>query len=135
LPTQVYGFLLLDFLVYLLFALYCDNVIANEHGVRKPYNYFLTKSYWTGKVPSRDAAADTMSVVDRTVHNPSSELDGSASSLPPQDDIDDDVLKEEKLVKENALPEGTAVKICNLNKTFPGMRPKLGKGENAHRTM
>jgi hypothetical protein len=40
--------------------------------------------------------------------------------------VDEDVYAEEKNVRTDNLPESTAVKIMNLNKTYPGSRKKLG---------
>jgi hypothetical protein len=40
--------------------------------------------------------------------------------------VDEDVYAEEKNVRTDNLPESTAVKIMNLNKTYPGCRKKLG---------
>jgi len=41
--------LAVDIVVYILLGLYFDNVLPSPSGVRKPFYYFLTKQYWTGK--------------------------------------------------------------------------------------
>eukprot|EP00831_Metopus_contortus_P036806 TRINITY_DN29056_c0_g1_i1.p2 TRINITY_DN29056_c0_g1~~TRINITY_DN29056_c0_g1_i1.p2 ORF type:complete len:867 (-),score=99.53 TRINITY_DN29056_c0_g1_i1:129-2729(-) len=38
-----------DFVIYLLLALYVDNVMPSESGVHQPLYFFLTKEYWTGE--------------------------------------------------------------------------------------
>jgi hypothetical protein len=49
----LYIWLVLDFFLYLGLALWFDNILPNEHGVRRPWYYFVTPSYWTGKVSAR----------------------------------------------------------------------------------
>jgi ATP-binding cassette subfamily A (ABC1) protein 5 len=51
--AEVYGFVVVDTVLYLLLALYLDNVLPREVGVRQPLHYFLTLSYWTGRVAPR----------------------------------------------------------------------------------
>lgn len=41
--------------------------------------------------------------------------------------MDEDVYAEEKRVRTNTLPESTAIRIKNLNKTYPGPRKRLGE--------
>ncbi len=41
-----YGFLLLDFVLYMIVALYMDNVLPTPGGVRKSLLYFLSADYW-----------------------------------------------------------------------------------------
>lgn len=33
----------------MVLALYLDNVLPKEHGVKQPFYYFLTKKYWVGE--------------------------------------------------------------------------------------
>jgi len=40
--------------------------------------------------------------------------------------LDEDVLAEERRVRADDLPESTAVKIRNLNKTYPSKRKHYG---------
>lgn len=48
----VYAWLFVLFLVYLLLAVYLDNVVPDANGVRKPIFFFLYPSFWTGKASS-----------------------------------------------------------------------------------
>jgi hypothetical protein len=64
---KIYLYLVLDSLLYLLLALYLDNVLPSRiiciflrtyflvdaYGTRRPLYYFLTKSYWTGNSRAR----------------------------------------------------------------------------------
>ena len=42
----LHAVLALEFIVYMIIAIYFDNVFANENGVRKKPWYFLSPSYW-----------------------------------------------------------------------------------------
>lgn len=106
---QLYIWMILDFFLYLGLALWFDNILPNEHGVRRPWYYFVTPSYWTGKVSARGPQPH--------------------GDTPPDETVDEDVYAEEKNVRTDNLPESTAVKIMNLNKTYPGSRKKLGKNK------
>lgn len=43
---QVYLTLLLQWAGYWLWAVYLSNVLPNEVGARRPWNYYLRPSYW-----------------------------------------------------------------------------------------
>ena len=43
------GMMLVDSLLYGLLMWYIEAVFPGEYGVPKPYYFFLTKSYWTGR--------------------------------------------------------------------------------------
>eukprot|EP01090_Pellita_catalonica_P008622 TRINITY_DN196_c0_g1_i1.p1 TRINITY_DN196_c0_g1~~TRINITY_DN196_c0_g1_i1.p1 ORF type:complete len:943 (+),score=171.62 TRINITY_DN196_c0_g1_i1:378-2831(+) len=43
---HIYFYLIADFFIYLVIALYLDNVLPNEYGVRKSFYFFLTPGYW-----------------------------------------------------------------------------------------
>ncbi len=47
--AELYGWLILDFFIYLGLAIYCDNVIPSAYGTSRPLYYFLMPSYWTGQ--------------------------------------------------------------------------------------
>jgi len=49
----VYAWLFVLALVYLLLAVYLDNVVPDADGVRKPLFFFLSPSFWTGKASHR----------------------------------------------------------------------------------
>jgi len=106
---QLYIWTILDFFIYLLLALYLDNVLPNEHGMRRPVYYFLTPSYWRGTRPRAKPQLYDDYLTDET--------------------LDEDVLAEERRVRADDLPESTAVKIRNLNKTYPSKRKHYGKNK------
>lgn len=100
--------LLLDFVIYFLLAIYLDNVLPSkrylwnltlidEHGVSRPFYYFLTPGYWTGKTRPKGK---------NFKKNTKSE----------QVEIDKDVQAENDAVREKKLPKDTAVVIENLSK-------------------
>ncbi|KAL6073552.1 ABC transporter, ATPbinding domain containing protein [Balamuthia mandrillaris] len=101
--STIYGWLLLDFVIYWVLALYLDNVVPTEYGIRRPLHYFVTPSYWTGKMdPSDDGIG------------PVSEPDPST--------MDADVYKTEMSVRNGQTPETAAVRVVNLNKTYGSSR-------------
>jgi ABC-type multidrug transport system fused ATPase/permease subunit len=100
--NQIYGWLFLDFLLYLVIALYLDNVLPTAYGTRRPFYYFLTPSYWTGK--SRPV---TKNGKDKHNHD-------------EKEKVDEDVLVEEETVAKGTYPKNTAVKIDQLRKVYSG---------------
>lgn len=108
--NQMYGWLILDFFIYLLLALYFDNVIKDQYGTRRPYYYFLMPSYWTGRA------------------KPVSETKGRPKTLAKTESMtllevnDEDVIQETKAVREDNLPKNTAVKVQDLTKIYRGER-------------
>lgn len=53
---QVYLTLLLQWAGYWLWAVYLSNVLPNEVGARRPWNYCLTPSYWRPRPTDTTAA-------------------------------------------------------------------------------
>jgi hypothetical protein len=45
----IYFWLLGTFCLWFVLAIYFDNVLPDVNGVRKPWFYFLSISYWTGQ--------------------------------------------------------------------------------------
>eukprot|EP01118_Nematostelium_gracile_P008166 TRINITY_DN2698_c0_g3_i2.p1 TRINITY_DN2698_c0_g3~~TRINITY_DN2698_c0_g3_i2.p1 ORF type:complete len:293 (+),score=63.74 TRINITY_DN2698_c0_g3_i2:360-1238(+) len=103
----MYGWLFLDTLIYFLLGLYLDNVLATEYGTRRPFYYFLTRSYWTGK--SRPKSKSTR------------DFDDDPDEISK---TDSDVLAEEEMITNGKLPENTAVKIDHLRKVYTSNEQK-----------
>eukprot|EP00741_Cyanophora_paradoxa_P000093 tig00000057_g89.t1 len=105
--NNTYQWLILDFFLYLVLALYLDNVIPSHYGQTKGPFYFLYPSYWTGKE-------------DHTEHIDQTDF------MSPEDraDMDEDIRNEEQMLRSNQAPPHTAVKIMNLRKTY--MKRTLG---------
>ncbi|ESQ31765.1 hypothetical protein EUTSA_v10003613mg [Eutrema salsugineum] len=101
--NNIYIWLVGTFLFWFVLAIYFDNIIPNESGVRKSIFYFLKPSYWTGK-----------------------EGNNVEEHIAPEDK---DVLQEEIVVKQQAMDgivdPDIAVQIRGLAKTYPGTT-KLG---------
>ncbi|KAJ0048785.1 hypothetical protein Pint_15238 [Pistacia integerrima] len=111
--NDIYMWLLATFFAWFLLAIYLDNVIANEAGVRKSMFYFLNPWYWTGKGGSKPEEGGICSCI---------------GSVPPLEHItpdDEDVLEEENIVKQQSregVEPNVAVQIRGLVKTYPGTR-------------
>lgn len=110
---QIYKWLITTFFLWLLLALYLDNVLKDVNGVSKPWYFFLRLSYWTGRASSH---AEANAICTCT---------GYASVPPESTDIDEDVAAEERLVQGQAgmvQSPNVAVQVLGLVKTFPGTR-------------
>ncbi|KAL0876011.1 hypothetical protein Bca101_025716 [Brassica carinata] len=111
--NDIYLWLIGTFLLWFVLALYFDNIVPNASGVRKSAFYFVKPGYWTGRGGNRVEEGGICSCT---------------GSVPPVDHItpdDEDVLKEEALVKQHSM-EGLvdpniAVQIRGLAKTYPGL--------------
>ena len=55
--VDCFVWLIVDFFVLFVVALYLDNVVPNEHGVSKPLWYFLLPSYWSPERSAKGRAA------------------------------------------------------------------------------
>ncbi|GLU12340.1 hypothetical protein SLE2022_290260 [Rubroshorea leprosula] len=113
---DVYKWLTATFFLWVVLAMYFDNIIPNASGVRKSILYFLKPSYWTGKGGKVEEGG----------------LCSCITSIPPVENVtpnDEDVLEEENIVKhqtrEGAVDPNVAVQIRGLAKTYPGSR-KIG---------
>lgn len=103
--ADMYAWLILDFFLYLLIALYLDNVLPNEYGVRRPLYYFLMPSYWRG----------TSRPTDKKVKK-------SALKEEELDKLDEDVKAERDAIQKDELPDDTRVIIKDLTKIFSGIK-------------
>ncbi|KAI9086495.1 hypothetical protein K1719_031579 [Acacia pycnantha] len=110
--NDIYLWLLSTFFLWLILAIYFDNIIPNASGVRKSVFYFLNPRYWIGKGGDKVREGGVCSCV---------------GSVPPQEHItpdDEDVLEEENIVKQQAaegiVDPNVAVQIRGLAKTYPG---------------
>ncbi|KAJ3451984.1 abc transporter a family member 1-related [Anaeramoeba flamelloides] len=77
--STCYLWLLLDFAIYLILALYMDNVVPGEIGTAKKPWYFLTKEYWKGVQREH-----------KKIHLSSSDDSDSSSSSNSNSDSDSD---------------------------------------------
>ncbi|CAI5466645.1 unnamed protein product [Closterium sp. Yama58-4] len=104
--ASIYMWLIGDFFIFFILAIYFDNVLPDANGIRKPILYFFYPSFWTGKASfarHNDGKAD-----------PGLELVGEE---------DEDVQEEEERVKGQAergeVDADVAVSVRGLVKTFP----------------
>ncbi|TMW86787.1 hypothetical protein EJD97_020884 [Solanum chilense] len=105
-----YRWLIATFFLWLVLAIYLDNILPNSAGVRKPFYYFLKPGYWTGRGEEK-FKENTLCC-------------GSGSS-PPNDSFsqdDEDVLDEEnrvkQQVKEGNVDPNVAVQLQDLYKMY-----------------
>ncbi|XVE56978.1 hypothetical protein DITRI_Ditri04bG0054800 [Diplodiscus trichospermus] len=114
--NDIYIWLVSTFFVWVVLAIYFDNIIPNASGVRRSILYFLRPGYWTGR-GGKEKEGGICSCI------------GSAPPLEHITPDDEDVLEEENLVKtqarEGAVDPDVAVQIRGLAKTYPGSR-KIG---------
>ncbi|KAM3374694.1 ABC transporter A family member 9 [Capsicum galapagoense] len=105
-----YRWLIATFFLWLVLAIYLDNILPNSAGVRKPFYYFLRPGYWTGRGEEN--------------FKENAPCCGSGSAPPnasfTQDD--EDVLDEENRVKQQAkegnIDPNVAVQLQDLYKMY-----------------
>ncbi|KAJ8771859.1 hypothetical protein K2173_027036 [Erythroxylum novogranatense] len=112
--NDVYKWLISTFFVWLVLAIYFDNIFPNASGVRKPLFYFLMPGYWSGTSGNKVREGGICSCI---------------GSVPQHEQIspdDEDVLEEENTVKkdtrEGTVDPNVAVQIRGLVKTYAGTR-------------
>ncbi|XP_071717353.1 ABC transporter A family member 2-like [Rutidosis leptorrhynchoides] len=115
--SDIYIWLFATFLLWVVLAIYFDNLFPNSSGVRKPTFYFLNPGYWSGKGGGRVKEGGICSCM---------------RSPPPLEQMypdDEDVLEEENIVKqqhrEGVVDPNLAVQIHGLVKVYPG-RTNIG---------
>ncbi|CAN0901620.1 ABC transporter A family member 2 [Linum grandiflorum] len=115
--NDVYAWLLGTFGVWILLAIYFDNIFPNAYGVRKHLFYFLNPGYWFGRGGNKVKEGGICSC---------------QGSIPQEEHIspdDEDVLEEETMVKKDAaggtMDADVAVQMRGLAKTYAGTR-KIG---------
>lgn len=93
---------IVDLVLFMLIALYLDNVMPTPGGIRKSWYYFLTKNYWCPKVPeSENINNETRrSLIDSVHQDPNQNYEPVGSDLRSQEE------------------QGRTVNIRNLRKVF-----------------
>ncbi|KAM6594094.1 hypothetical protein CsatA_001797 [Cannabis sativa] len=110
--NNIYNWLLATFFLWFALAIYFDNIFPKESGMRKSVFYFLKPGYWKGIDGSKvqeSAICSCLTSIPEENHNPSD---------------DEDVLEEEKIIKEQIIKgidnANIVVQIRGLVKTYPG---------------
>jgi hypothetical protein len=100
--TDCYTWLVLDFVFWWVLAWYFDNVLPTTYGVKKAPWFVLTPGYWFPQLWAKYSAKH------------------KRKKAPPQfnDDLDEDVLAEQKYVLEGNTSDDAAVVIDRLVQTF-----------------
>ncbi|GFR51512.1 hypothetical protein Agub_g13927, partial [Astrephomene gubernaculifera] len=95
--NTIYGALLALWAGYFCLAVYFDNIVPNEFGVKKPFYFFLDPAYW---LPRFSRASNNLRTVQRSLQQ---QPGGGAAApgqppLPPAE-LDEDVKAEEERMK------------------------------------
>ncbi|KAI4374544.1 hypothetical protein MLD38_012526 [Melastoma candidum] len=110
--NYIFKWFMATFFIWLVLAIYFDNIVPNAYGVRKPILYFLNPYYWTGRGGKvREGGVCSC----------------FSGSVPPLEHFvpdDEDVLQEEELVKSQSnlgqVDQDIAVQIRGLTKIYRG---------------
>ncbi len=105
--TEAYSWLTLNFFMYLIITWYCDQVVPSDVGVKRPWYFPFTASYWIG--PSKSSRRGSKSLERRR----SLDLNEYKPSTDP-------TVREEELSVEssNFGERNVKVVVKKLNKTF-----------------
>ena len=95
-----------------LLALYIDNIMPTPDGVRKPFYYFLTKSYWTGSANSDGITEENRGDVENIRKKGSEIVNYNLDHVEPVPDHYKDTYED----------KGDCMKVRNLVKDFGGHR-------------
>lgn len=95
-PLQrTYYFLIADFFIYLIIALYLDNILYSK----RPFYFLFSPTYWRGAPRKVKPRAQKNSGYD-------------------VDDVDSDVAAEEIMIKSGQIPASKAVVLDQLSMTY-----------------
>ncbi|MCO5612676.1 hypothetical protein L7F22_066945 [Adiantum nelumboides] len=116
---NILGWLTATFILWMLSAIYIDNVFPILNGVRKPWLYFLQLSYWTGR--------STNQKKDDRSRDRCKKYHVVGSSV--NEKKDDDVIAEEDAIRmvdaDSMNTASIAIQVRGLMKSFP---KRSGKG-------
>ncbi|KAG4092371.1 hypothetical protein H8356DRAFT_1050126 [Neocallimastix lanati (nom. inval.)] len=111
-PTiHAFYYLLVNTLIFFVLSLYCDNIIPNIYGNKKPFYYFLLPSYWKGE----NSYISDKQWIKETQEKYPCKIDINK--------LDDDVKESYKYTCSAKLNKDP-VKIINLRKEFGKFRNK-----------
>jgi len=105
-PVNAIYYMIFNCLLYLLLAIYFDNIRSNEYGKRKPFYYFLLPSYWNKNrsvINSKEWVTVTKNKYPKKINN---------------DELNDDVRTHFKNTCDPNYEEDAPLKIINLRKVF-----------------
>lgn len=107
--SDIYVWLISLTLVYLVLALYVDNVVPDANGVRKPFYFCFLPSFWLSKVKASEGGGCCSCV-------------GRPPPVPPLGGPEDeDVMAEKNAIQSGSRGrEATALELHGLVKSFGG---------------
>ncbi|CAM6024303.1 unnamed protein product [Sphagnum balticum] len=115
----IYFWLLGTFCLWFVLAIYFDNVLPDVNGVRKPWFYFLSISYWTGQGTKKSEGGGCCSCVGSVPPPP-----GNEGPLDPDVAAEEDLVKEQMVV--NYEDPDVAVRVQGLVKSYAGVCKRVG---------
>ncbi|OUM64363.1 hypothetical protein PIROE2DRAFT_42620, partial [Piromyces sp. E2] len=104
-------YLLVNTIFFFVLSLYCDNILPNIYGNKKPFYYFLLPSYWKGK---NSYVSDKRWIKETQEKYP---------SIIDINELDDDVKEHYKYTCDEKLNKDP-IKIINLRKVFGKFKNK-----------
>ena len=121
---NILGILAIEAIFYCLIAVYLNNVLADENGVRKKLWYFLTPSYWRGGGAKRRSGLKSLKPpVSWPGH------DGSEGSIDPDVAAEESEMKELREHRTSGHADALSAASDNNNavEVF-GLQRKFGRG-------
>jgi len=104
-------YLIINTFIFFILCLYCDNVLPNIYGNKKPFYYFLLPSYWKGK----NSYINEKRWIRETQDKYSSKIDIN--------ELDNDVQEHYKYTCDPKLNKDP-IKVINLRKVFGRFKNK-----------
>jgi len=104
-------YLLVNTFIFFVLSLYCDNILPNIYGNKKPFYYFLLPSYWKGK----NSYINDKRWIKETQEKYPSKIDIN--------ELDEDVQENYRYTCDPKLNKDP-VKIINLRKEFGSFKNK-----------
>ncbi|KAI8472689.1 MAG: hypothetical protein J3K34DRAFT_204610 [Monoraphidium minutum] len=126
---QAYTTMLLQWLLYLLAAVYLNNVLPNELGARRPWYYPVLPSYWRPRPAATAAALQKAAdgAAARRVEPRVSDGGGEAEEEVAAEEDRMRALLRERVGKGGDAPDAArfAAELYGLSKVFPGGRSNV----------
>jgi len=132
--SNMYSMFILNFFLYLFIGFYLENVFSHQFGIKKPYNFLCTKSYWC-KTSSGQVALKSMQMQElnkQNIKGNESNVDLKANEelrrIKEGNNNNQDHFEDESKY-ESLIKEGDCLSILNLHKKF-GEKKKALDGLN-----
>ncbi|KAL2935075.1 ABC transporter A family member 2 [Bienertia sinuspersici] len=104
------------FFLWLIVALYLDNILPSENGIPKSPFYFLNPGYWTGQ--------GGCGALESGIFGCTKWLPKPETTTPDDEDVLEEENKIKKMMDDGVVDPDVAVQIRGLIKTYPGKLTK-----------